>query len=234
MNPKSTPTAAPPAGSGDDLQQTRQRLLDAAGEVFAERGFLGASIREISRRAHANVAAVNYHFGDKARLYRAVLKYAHACAHDTMESLQATIPAGATPEEKLDAFVRSALTRTLAAGRPAWHGKLVAREMIEPSPALDAFVAEDIYPRFIILRTIIAEILGVPLEHDSVRWQAASVIAQALFWHHNKPVVQRLYPDLKYSDEQIEFIARHVVEFSLTGLRGARTRIRADEGAVDA
>ena len=232
MSHKSTTTAPPPAS--DDLQQTRQRLLDAAGEVFAERGFLGASIREISRRAHANVAAVNYHFGDKARLYRAVLKYSHDCAHDTAESLEAAIPENATPDDKLAAFVRSFLQRTLAEGRPAWHGKLVAREMIEPSAALDAFVAEDIYPRFVILRTIIAEILGVPLEHDSVRWQAASVIAQALFWHHNKPVIQRLYPDLEYKDERIEFIARHVIDFSLSGLRGARTRIHAQQGAVDA
>lgn len=208
--------------------ETRQRLLEAAGEIFAERGFGGASIREISRRAQANVAAVNYHFGDKARLYRAVLKYAHACAHDTPESLQDAIPETASGEEKLAAFVRSFLQRTLVQGRPAWHGKLVAREMIEPSAALDAFVAEDIFPRFIILRTIIAEILGVSLEHEAVRWQAASVIAQSLFWHHNKPVIQRLYPDLKYSDDQIEFIARHVIEFSLTGLQGARERIHRE------
>ena len=47
---------------------TRQRVLEAAGEVFAERGFRAATVREICQRAKANLAAVNYHFGDKERL----------------------------------------------------------------------------------------------------------------------------------------------------------------------
>ncbi|MGA9754367.1 MAG: TetR family transcriptional regulator, partial [Desulfobaccales bacterium] len=53
--------------------ETRQRLLEAAGEVFAKKGFRNTTIREICRRARANLAAVNYHFGDKERLYLAVL-----------------------------------------------------------------------------------------------------------------------------------------------------------------
>ena len=62
------------------LHETRQRLLEAAGEVFAERGFRAATVRVICQRAKANIAAVNYYFGDKERLYTAVLQYAFGCA----------------------------------------------------------------------------------------------------------------------------------------------------------
>ena len=60
--------------------QTRQALIEAGGAVFAEVGFHNATVREICRRAGANGAAVNYHFEDKAALYREVLAYYQARA----------------------------------------------------------------------------------------------------------------------------------------------------------
>ena len=60
--------------------KTRQRLLEAAGEIFAEQGFRQTTVRDICARAGANVAAVNYHFGDKEKLYSEVLRFAHGCA----------------------------------------------------------------------------------------------------------------------------------------------------------
>src|SRR5881296_836573 len=121
----------------DKAPETRQRLLEAAGEVFAEHGFHDATIREICEKAKANVAAVNYHFGDKEELYAAVFDYARACAVDQFNELVVpTIP----PEERLRAFVQAVLVRFFDEGRPAWLGKLVAREMIEPTKALDSLV----------------------------------------------------------------------------------------------
>ena len=54
--------------------ETRRQLLEAAGEVFAEAGFRDATVREICRRAGANIAAISYHFGDKEKLYAEVLR----------------------------------------------------------------------------------------------------------------------------------------------------------------
>ncbi|MGE3181702.1 MAG: CerR family C-terminal domain-containing protein [Phycisphaerae bacterium] len=201
---------------------TRDRLIEAAGKLFARYGYQRTQIREICKVANVNIAAVNYHFRDKAGLYRSVLKFAHECAHDTLENMLEAIPQSATPDEKLRNFITSFLKRTLAAGRPAWHGKLVAREMIEPSPALEEFVDADIAPRFGILCGIIADCLGVAASAETVRWHAASVIAQCLFWEHNRPVIQRLYTDLEYNAEQIDFIADHVATFCINAMRVAR------------
>ena len=52
---------------------TKAALLDAAAQAFAEKGFAGASIRDITARAGANLAAVTYHFGSKVALWEAVL-----------------------------------------------------------------------------------------------------------------------------------------------------------------
>jgi len=58
---------------------TKTRLLEAAGEEFADKGFGGATVRAICARAGANVAAINYHFGDKERLYIEAVIEAHRC-----------------------------------------------------------------------------------------------------------------------------------------------------------
>src|SRR6185437_6000866 len=114
------------------------------------------TVREICQRADANIAAVNYHFGDKEALYRAVIKETHLAAkakHPT-ELAQET---SATPEERLRAFVHSFLTRIFSENPSATHGKLMAREMIEPTGALDEVVRDHIRPMSIMLMSIVGE-----------------------------------------------------------------------------
>src|SRR5271168_3629349 len=84
--------------------ETRRQLLEAAGEVFAEVGFRDATVREICQRAGANVAAINYHFGDKENLYEEVLRYAQGKALEKYPLLLG-VAETAPPEERLHAFV---------------------------------------------------------------------------------------------------------------------------------
>src|SRR5687768_15023369 len=118
---------------------TRQRLLEAAGEVFAERGFRDATVRDICQRAAANVAAVKYHFGDKENLYAAAVRYAHTCStrHPDAISVPAAGQKHLSAEERLRQFVRGFFIGILEEGKPAWHAKLMAREMAEPTAVLD-------------------------------------------------------------------------------------------------
>jgi len=101
----------------DHSVETRGRLLDAAGEVFALKGFADATIREICRKAQANIAAVNYHFGDKQRLYAAVFAYLRLQADEG--SGPPDTGAGGSAEDRLRGFIRQFLRSLLGPGRPS-------------------------------------------------------------------------------------------------------------------
>jgi AcrR family transcriptional regulator len=210
---------------------TRQRLLEAAGEVFAERGFRTATVREICQRAQANIAAVNYYFGDKERLYAAVLHYAHRCFTEKYPP-DLGLSDTATAEQRLHAFIRSFLWRIFGEGQPSWHGKLMLREMVEPTQALDALVEEEIRPLAEQLETSVRELLGHPGSHDQVRLCAMSIASQCVFYHHCQPVLVRLYPAQHYRTQDIERLADHITHFSLGALRHLASSAEENRSAI--
>ena len=207
-----------PAKPSVELAATRQRLLEAAGEVFAEFGFRATTVRDICQKAGANVAAVNYHFGDKQGLYNAVFLFAHDCAverHPVPTALQ-----GATPQERLRAFIATSLRRILDEGRPAWHGKLIAREMVEQTGVLDIFVGKGVRPQFEFLSATVRDLVG-DLPPDVLRRCGASVVAQCLFYFHARPVITRLFPSMVFDAAEIEALTNHITAFALAGLMAA-------------
>jgi AcrR family transcriptional regulator len=196
-------------------------LLDAAGEVFAELGFRAATVREICRRAEANVAAVNYHFGAKETLYGEVLKFAHAQAMQHVPS--APVP-DATPEQRLRGFVHAMIRGFLAEGRPAWHAKLMTREISEPTGMLEVIVETNVRPRFVMVKSIIQDLLGGRGTDDELRRCAWSVVGQCFFYRFGYPVLKRLHPPLKYDDAEIAAIADHIANFSLCAIKELAAR----------
>ena len=205
-------------------RETRSRLLEAAGEVFAEQGYRRATIRDICSRAGANIAAVNYHFGDKEKLYHAVLR------HWLGEALHrfppdGGLPSSAPPEERLAAFVRSWLFRMLGEGTPAWHGRLMAREMSEPTAAFDSIILhETVKPMSQRLSGIVRELLGPDAPDRLVRDCALSVAGQCCFYRHAHEMITRLYSDHGNTPQEIERLAAHVTQFSLDAIRGMRAQ----------
>ena len=203
-----------------DQAVTRQRLLDAAGEEFADRGFRNATVRDICKRADANIAAINYHFGDKEKLYAATVQYAHLCAtrHDVVGAVAAAkdLP----PEQRLHAFVRTFLVGILDTGRPLWHAKLMAREIAEPTEVLDKIAQQTVRPRLEALCGIIREVIGPDAPQQVVMNCARSVVGQILFYHFARPMLVRVFPDEPFDGTQVDELASHIVAFSLNGLRG--------------
>src|SRR5437879_12820819 len=95
---------------------TKQRLLDAAEIVFAEKGFYASAVDEITRRAGANRAAISFHFGGKERLYIETVKYAHRTCHEGVPFPE--YPPGTPAVERLRGFIRTVVTRMAAEPDP--------------------------------------------------------------------------------------------------------------------
>jgi len=219
---QSAPAAAPrvpgqPALSSAEAR-TRQRLLEAAAAVFAEQGFRCTTVRAICARARANVAAVNYHFGDKQTLYREVLAHAYQLAVERYPPDLGLAP-GAGAEEKLEAFVRSFLMRLLADDVAAHLGKLMAREMIEPSAALEHVIERAMRPMFQRLLQIVRELAGRGAGDAHVERCALSVAGQCLFYRHCIEVLRRGWPAGVATPQRIEELTQHITRLSLAGIR---------------
>jgi TetR/AcrR family transcriptional regulator, regulator of cefoperazone and chloramphenicol sensitivity len=200
---------------------TREQLLDAASEVFAELGFRNATVREICQRAGANIAAINYHFGDKEALYTEVVRRCMRMARDKYPPTLG-LSGKATREQKLRAFVYSFLLRIFDAGPNGMRGRLILREMVDPTGALDVAVDEEVRPMAGYLMEVVREFLGPRAGADELRLNGMSVVSQVLFYNHCRPMVVRLFPDLKFDAKAIERLADHITAFSLAGLRQAR------------
>jgi len=200
---------------------TEKRLLEAAGEIFAEYGYRAATVRQICEKAAANIASVNYYFGDKEGLYKAVLRSVpdeHAKKYPPYLGLDE----GASAEKKLRAYVQSLLHRVFDEGRPGWHAKIIARELIEPTRALDMLLEEVARPVHQELGAIISQLLGPKVCDEAVRLCALSVLSQCVYYHHARSVIRRLYPEQKYGAEDIARLADHITDFSLGALRSYR------------
>ena len=195
--------------------ETRFRLLEAAGQVFAERGFRAATVREICRRADANLAAVNYHFGDKEHLYVEAVKHAHGRDPEVvMPDWSPDTP----PAEKLRDYIRNMFVRLLGNHRPAWHAQLIAREITQPTKACEAMVELHIRANFQVLDGIVAELLPAHTTAVERHLIVFSIVGQCLYYKLARPIVQHLVGEDEYGGYSIEVLVDHVTRFSLSAL----------------
>ncbi len=195
---------------------TRERILEASGEIFAEGGFRGATVRKICDRAGVNVSAIKYHFGGKEELYAEVLRHWHEFAIRKYPPLLG-VGENASPEEQLRAFIGSLLFRMLDKGKPAWFGKLMAREMGEPTKAFEDMVKEVMRPLNKLLASIVERIVGTHVGEESIRLCCASIFGQCVYYYNARYIAQLSRRDLSRPKE-IEGIADHITRFSLRGL----------------
>jgi AcrR family transcriptional regulator len=195
----------------------RERILSAAGCEFAERGYDAATIRDICAAAGVNVAAVNYYFGDKRRLYIESVKHAHESRvrQVPLPEWDSSVPA----ERRLHDFVDNMLERMLGLGQPPWQVRLMMREVLQPTEACRELVEDYIRPHFAVLVAILDDLAAGRLSQPELRRVALSIIGQCFLYRAAGDVVGMLVPA-----DEIERLhtpsrlAEHVTRYALAAL----------------
>jgi len=204
---------------------TRQRLLDAARHLISELGFAKVTVRDITSEAHANLAAVSYHFRDKLGLYQAVLEEGVRVAQQW--NAEVMLPReGHTPEECLRHYVHQYLPRIIRADGKQWFHKLMRHEMTNPTPAAMWYMKQAIMPRLDFLKAVVSDLLGEAATEERAHRCVLSIQAQCLFYYPD-PFKTAAFGDWQpRTDEEIRETAEHIFEFSLAGIRSIANRHR--------
>ncbi len=200
---------------------TRQSLLAAASAIFAEKGYRDATIAAICEKAGANIAAVNYHFGDKQNLYIETWR------HCFTESIKAHPPDGgveesAPAEARLQGLVTALLQRI--ADEKNYEFIIMQKERANPTGLLNEVMRRDLRPLQKRMDAVVRNILGPHVQDDQVFYCVLSIISQCI----GPVAVQRGSQGRSGSRsgppaiDDIEAYARHVVVFSLAGMRAIR------------
>jgi AcrR family transcriptional regulator len=195
---------------------TEKRLLEAAGQVFAEKSFKEATIREICQQAGANIAAVNYYFRDKERLYRAALHNAFQCKMDQMA--MPAWPPGTPATHKLRDFVHTVLMRMLEKHKVPWQMQLLMRELCQPSAVGEELVREFIRPMYEMLWVILRELLPVEVTEARLHLIAVSIIGQCFYMRVGREVIALVVGAEEYRGHTTDALAEHITQLTLAAL----------------
>lgn len=202
--------------TNEKTKNTRQQLLESAAILFSEKGYANTSVAEICKMAGANIASVNYYFGNKDELYRSVIRY-------TYEQAENLYPLQLDGEEKVEkrlyALVFSLLKRILSKEMQGNFYQLVAKEMAEPTTASGTLITEIITIQRQRVRQLIQEVYGKPADDEFIFRMTHSIISQCLFLGLHEKGRQHHLKKMPVNFDDAEGFARHITDFSLAGIR---------------
>jgi AcrR family transcriptional regulator len=206
-------------GRRDDGASTRAQILEAAGAVFAEKGFDRATGKEIADRAGTNSAAVNYYFGGIAGLYEEVL----VAAHQRLVSYEALTAIAATPavkpEEKLRSVIQLVVSALSTPPSTSWAFRVLGREILSPSPFIEALKERQLQPKKAVLSSIVGDVMGLPSGHPSILTGCFSVLAPcAMLLVADRRLLAQMFPAIAEAATNPDVLVDHLVRYALAGL----------------
>lgn len=199
---------------------TRERLLDHAERLFAEKGFSAASVRDVTAAANCNLAAVNYHFGSKQALYLAVFRerWAHR-AHRVRRHFSETL-AGKPQrnlEDVISAMADAFLEGPMSESERRYHIQLMQREMSDPGDALRMVVEDVMRPYILEITDLMRPHLKGPVDERRLRLSVLSILGVILYFFLARPAVSRIV-EQEYDSRFKPELVSHITAFSLHGI----------------
>jgi len=200
-------------------QSTRDRLLTFASEQFAEHGFRNTHTQDICKAAGANVAAVNYHFGGKEGLYRAVWDY--AMAHAINESADVDLSTD-QDREWLYHYLRVCVLSVFDTGPASFLRRLITNEINDPSPISDEVLSEHLAPRIQELEVRLRRMMAPHVSDFQVGCCILAIHSQFSAITINRSARRNLFRNDKPSIEEAEHFTREICAFVMGGIRAMR------------
>jgi len=223
---KSEKTVRPTSVERNDVaarDDARSRLIEAAMELFAEKGYEGTSVRDLTVAAGVNVAAVSYHFGSKDALYTETLRACLAPCGEMRERMQAHLDVAKqkkgrkAAEDALRACIHDFLE--LLVSPAAKHSHLIMREQSEAKPRFEPAIREFFEPIGTILLEVIL-MLAPGLPQPAVFMTISGIIGQCLHIFKARATYRVLAGVDSHSPEYIEIASRHIAHLTALGLLG--------------
>ena len=216
----------------NNTEPARMRILQTAAELFAEHGYQATSVRKLCEAAQVNVAMVNYYFHSKEALHLAAFDHARDLADASAPAVAAASAAAqVAPVEQLRLAIEALVSDMLRSGPASLFSRLVARELIEPTAAIDKLVERNVRPQHALFTGLIRGVVGPAVPDEVVQKCMFSVIGQAVFYARSRIVHEIVAPEISYDQVGIDAIASHVAQFSLAALEGMRARYPAGAAA---
>ena len=155
-------------GTPKDSEKTRAKIIAAAGQLFAEKGFNAVSVREIARLAETQISALNYHFRGKETLYREVLFAACKQSSFTQEDQDQLLRLA--PKDALYLIISEAIKEYKNKSANNWQNALLARESLEAGTVFTDVAKVYLKPQADFVAKIVASVVGKSPTDEHVRF----------------------------------------------------------------
>jgi AcrR family transcriptional regulator len=221
----------PSLGRAGEDSATALHLLEAAAHEFARHGFVAARIRDIVDAAGANLAAVNYHFGGKEGLYHATL--AHLARRTRAEApIDSPELRAMPPEDQLRAIARVMLMRYLGAAQASPLSRIVAHELLDPTPAFGQVLEGVSRPQWRRLLEVVRALLGPRASEEEVCLAGLSAASQWTFFLFGRRMFEQFFPAIASDPGVVDRLVEHVASASIAALRATRARLEGEAAAA--